>query len=122
MSERSRYAAPAAVTDNASRAQKEIIIDLIVPIYIHGFRTYGYRECPASVYNKWNHAVDALRKHNLYTEVKRIPKQRWKNALQNVRMKPQLEAARARAATRTYAPGGRGMQQLKRKFHARAGT
>ena len=102
--------------NTASKPQIEKIIDAVVPIYLHGIRTFPNR-CVASREAEWNRAIRVLEKNEFYTVVDKDPKLDWRNALQRARTLTQLEKARIRAAERTYAPGQPGMREAAAAFH-----
>lgn len=113
---------------NASLAQKEVLVDSVIPIYIEGLRR-GVRKCPALILAKGEHAERVLVSEGVYALGKTQGGVGKRTATQTMQLAARraallggaLRAAQERAATRTYVPGGAGARDAALSFASAQG-
>ena len=104
---------------HASRAQKEVVVDSVYPIYIEGLRRSANVRCPRTTWARWKHAEKILVDESVYKTTVKDYKQVLRDAARRAALiRGGLAAAQARAAERTYAPGGAGAREAGRSFRA----
>lgn len=104
----------------ATIAQKEAVLDRVIPIYIESLRRPWAVPCQAMMMTKWEQAQKALVSAGIYEKsaVQRDYTAAWQSAARRASIVGGgLKKAQMRAAERTYAPRKPGARAASASFH-----